>query len=252
MIVMKFSGPTIESADAIRSAAQLIQTRLPKKPVLVISAAGDTTDLLLESIDHALKGDSDQAIEKVQQLHEYHLTLAEELELTDDLLVNFKETVQEYRSELTEFMTGTSLVHNLSPKSIDRMLPFGERYSSLLVTYFLKQIGLDANMLDSTQFIVTTDEHTQAKPLLEESADKVRDAILPLIGNDEIPLVQGFIGSTKAGDPSTLGRGGSDYTASILQPVFSVQHWKRKTLRSGQMWMEFSLRIRRLSKMPRL
>ncbi len=208
--------------EAVRNVADIIQSRLEHNPVLVISAAGDTTDTLLNSIDDALHGDSEVAINKINDIHRYHLSLAEHLDLKEEWLTRYTETAEGYQEELKEFMTGASLLHNLSPKSIDRMLPFGERYTSLLMTYYLNTIDIPSNMLDSTKFIVTTDEHTKAKPILEESKEKIRADILPVLEAGEVPVVQGFVGSTRDGNVSTLGRGGSDYTASVLGAALEV------------------------------
>lgn len=223
MIVMKFSGPTLNEPEAFRTVGELVKSRLDRHPAVVVSASGSTTDDLFESIDLALNGDSDGAIDRIEKIHEYHLSLAQELSLNDNLLEEYNQTIDRYRNELEEFMTGASLVHNLSSKSIDRVLPYGECYASLLVAYYLNTIGVTAAMQDSRQFIITSADHTRAKPLLDVSKEKIRAALIPGMEKGEVPVIQGYVGATEDGTVTTLGRGGSDFTASIVGAALEAE-----------------------------
>lgn len=229
MIVMKFGGSSLESADAIRNVADILQSKRDKKPIVVLSAVAGVTDKLLDCIYAALEGNAETAIEGISAIHDQHHQIADELSIASEWRTLFNDTLDEYRNELQEFMTGAALVQNISTRSIDRMLPFGERYSTLLFVTYLNTIGMNAKLLDATDFIITTNNHTKAVPLLEPSREKIEQAIPPVFDEGKLPIVQGFIGSAIDGAAiTTLGRGGSDYTASIIGTALKtdeIQIW---------------------------
>ncbi len=226
---MKFGGSSLESADAIKNVADIIESKREKNPVIVLSAVAGVTDQLLDCIHAALEGNAAAAIDGIKTIHERHLQLADELKIADEWRTLFDDTLDEYRNELQEFMTGAALVQNISTRSIDRMLPFGERYSSILFGSYMNSTGRNIKLMDATELIITNNTHTKAVPLLEPSREKIEKAIPPVFEEGKIPLVQGFIGSAIDGAAvTTLGRGGSDYTASIIGTALQadeIQIW---------------------------
>jgi aspartate kinase len=204
MIVMKFGGTSVESAEAIERVIGIVKCRLDRKPVVVVSAMGKTTNRLLKIARLAIGGKRDEALNELLALRDYHLRES-----------NMERTVDEHFQELTELVKGLAVLGELSPRAVDAISSFGERLSSLIVTNFFKHHGVNAVHLDSRKVIVTDHRHTQAAPLLEKTYAKLAAAVPPLAAH-HVVVMGGFIGSTDDGVVTTLGRGGSDFTASIV------------------------------------
>ena len=204
MIVMKFGGTSVESAEAIERVTGIVKSRLDRKPVVVVSAMGKTTNRLLKIANLAIAGQRDAALGELMSLRDYHLRES-----------GMERTVDEHFQELSELVKGLAVLGELTPRSIDAISSFGERLSSLIVTNVFKHRGVNAVHLDSRKVIVTDHRHTQAAPLLEQTYAKLVAAIPPLI-KQHVVVMGGFIGCTEDGVTSTLGRGGSDFTASLV------------------------------------
>jgi len=204
MIVMKFGGTSVESAEAISRVTGIVKSRLLRKPVVVVSAMGKTTNRLLKIANLAVAGQRDEALQELFSLRDFHLRES-----------GMERTVDEHFQELSELVKGLAVLGELTPRSIDAISSFGERLSSLIVANYFKHHGLNAVHLDSRKVIVTDKRHTQAAPLFEESYAKLAATIPPLLEN-HVVVMGGFIASAQDGTTTTLGRGGSDYTASIV------------------------------------
>jgi aspartate kinase len=204
MIVMKFGGTSVESAEAIDRVTGIVKSRLDRKPVVVVSAMGKTTNRLLKIANLAVAGQREAALSELFALRDYHLRES-----------GMERTVDEHFQELSELVKGLAVLGELTPRSIDAISSFGERLSSLIVTNYFQHHSLNAVHLDSRKVIVTDRRHTQAAPLFEESYAKLAAAIPPLLKN-HVVVMGGFIAATQDGITTTLGRGGSDYTASIV------------------------------------
>jgi aspartate kinase len=204
MIVMKFGGTSVESAEAIARVTGIVKSQLRRKPVVVVSAMGKTTNALLKIANLAVGGKREDALRELITLRDFHLRES-----------GMERTVDEHFQELTELVKGLAVLGELTPRSIDAISSFGERLSSLIVTNYFKHHGLSAVHLDSRKVIVTDHRHTQAAPDLEESYARLAAAIPPLVEN-HVVVMGGFIAATPEGIATTLGRGGSDFTASIV------------------------------------
>ena len=204
MIVMKFGGTSVESAEAIERVAGIVKSRLDRKPVVVVSAMGKTTNRLLKIADLAVSGQREEALRELVSLRDFHLRES-----------GMERTVDEHFQELSELAKGLAALGELTPRSIDAISSFGERLSSLIVTNYFKHHGLRAVHLDSRKVIVTDRRHTQAVPDLQESYARLAAAVPPLV-EDHVVVMGGFIAATTDGITTTLGRGGSDFTASIV------------------------------------
>ena len=198
MIVMKFGGTSVESAAAIERLAGIVMARLAEQPVVVVSAMGKTTNRLLEAANLAVAGQRTEALDKVEALRTYHHTEADGF--------GAATTIDEHFAELTELVRGLAILGELTPRSIDAISSFGERISSQVVALALK-----AKHVDSRSVIVTDERHTMAAPNYAETNQRLKATAW-----GEITVMGGFIGSTLSGVTSTLGRGGSDFTASIV------------------------------------
>ena len=204
MIVMKFGGTSVESAAAIDRVAGIVRERLPRKPVVVVSAMGKTTNKLLEIAHQAVNGHREQALRQLYDLRDFHLRES-----------NMERTVEEHFQELSDLTRGLAILGELSPRSIDAFSSFGERLSSLIVTNYFQHHGIPAVHLDSRKVIVTDNRHTQAAPLYAETYARLAGAVPPL-AEKQVVVMGGFIGATQNGVTTTLGRGGSDFTAAIV------------------------------------
>jgi aspartate kinase len=204
MIVMKFGGTSVESAEAIERVMGIVKSRLDRKPVVVVSAMGKTTNRLLKIANLAVGGQREESLREMVSLRDYHLRES-----------GMERTVDEHFQELSELVKGLAVLGELTPRSIDAISSFGERLSSLIVTNYFQRHGLSAVHVDSRKVIVTDRRHTQAAPLLEESYAKLAAVIPPLL-KGHVVVMGGFIAASREGITTTLGRGGSDFTASIV------------------------------------
>ena len=204
MIVMKFGGTSVESRAAIERVRGIVQARLDRRPVVVVSAMGKTTNRLLEIANLAVNSQRDKAISKLLELRDFHLRES-----------GMERTVDEHFQELSELVKGLAILGELTPRSIDAISSFGERLSSLIVANQFQHHGIRAVHVDSRRVIVTDKRHTQAAPLYEETYARLAQVIPPL-AKDHVVVMGGFIASSEEGTTTTLGRGGSDFTASIV------------------------------------
>ncbi len=204
MIVMKFGGSSVESAVAIARVAGIVGDRVERKPVVVVSAMGKTTNRLLEIATAAVKGHRDRALQLLQALHRFHL---DESALT--------QSIDEHFMELAELVKGLAVMGEFTPRATDAISSYGERLSSLIVTDHFRKQGIDAAHVDARKLIVTDTRHTAAAPLFARTYERL-SAVVPALAEKQVVVMGGFIGATLEGVTSTLGRGGSDFTASIV------------------------------------
>jgi aspartate kinase len=198
MIVMKFGGTSVESAAAIERLAGIVRERLAEQPIVVVSAMGKTTNRLLEAAGLAVAGKRSEALERVEALRAYHHAEGDGF--------GAAAVIDEHFQELTELVRGLAILGELTPRSVDAISSFGERISSRVVA-----MALGAKHIDSRTVIVTDERHTMAAPVYGETNARLR-----ALEWGAVSVLGGFIGATLAGVTSTLGRGGSDFTASIV------------------------------------
>ncbi len=207
MIVMKFGGTSVESAEAIARVAGIVRARLNRKPVVVVSAMGKTTNKLLAIAADAVSGDLKSALEKLSELRQFHLR--ESAGLGTD------EVVESHFQELDALVRGLAVMREMTPRATDAISAYGERISSLIVAAHFRRCGMNTAHVDSRTVIVTDRRHTQAAPLFEETDRRLRQTLVLLV-DQSVVVMGGFIASNEDGVTTTLGRGGSDYTASIV------------------------------------
>jgi aspartate kinase len=213
MIVMKFGGSSVESREAVQRVAEIVKRYEDRRPVIVVSAMGKTTNKLLEAAREAAAGRRDQALSLIDELRGHHLLHG--LALAGHASAELDRYIRTHFEWLDELVKGLSIVGELSPRSMDAMASAGERLSSLVVTYAFRTAGLPARHVDARRVIVTDDRFTQAQPLFEKTYARLKDEVVPLTESD-IVVMGGFIAATVDGQTTTLGRGGSDYSAAIV------------------------------------
>lgn len=219
MIVCKFGGTSVADADAIRRAADIIRTRLASDPIVVVSALGGTTNALLALAEQASRGQLIGAMRAVQGLRDRHMDTAAQL-LGAEAEGEGGELVAELSGmfdELASLAEALSVLGHSTPRSMDAVAAFGELASSLMIAAAFKKLGLPAEHVDARKVMITDDQFMRAEPQPEEIADAARQQLAPLVRQGCVPVLGGFIGATRTGGvTSTLGRGGSDYSASLI------------------------------------
>jgi aspartate kinase len=216
MIVMKFGGSSVESASAIQRVVSIVKSSLAARPVVVVSAIGKTTNRLLHIAEFAAQGDGVTAWRKLLALQADHLQIAVKLGVSLDR--ELERLFGELRGDVLEIASLSSISREVWAS----VASFGERLSSLIVAAALNKSGIAAKHLDARSLIVTDNNPTEAKPLTIESYAKIRRAI-PCANRDLVPVLGGFIASAEDGSSTTLGRGGSDYTASLIGAAINAE-----------------------------
>ena len=222
MIVMKFGGSSLASADAINRVTGVVSSQADRPPLVVVSAMGKTTDRLLAIAQSAAAGDLSGAARQAGELKAYHLREAGQV-VADDARSELEAFIATRFVELMELAGGLSALGEVTPRSIDAISSFGERLSSFVMSLALRNSGIDAAHVDSRQVIITDEKFSQAAPLLDLTNQRVKEKVLPLLAQPQAVVMGGFIASTIGGVPSTLGRGGSDYTASIVGAALGAE-----------------------------
>jgi aspartate kinase len=213
---MKFGGTSVGDIQRLQEVASIVRTYLPQRPIVVASAMAGVTNTLLETAQLALQRETDRVKKNVETLKEKHLNVANTL-LKD--AVRHRELIQRQSAlidELANLYRGVSLLKELSVRSIDAIASFGEILSCLQLAAILKDNGVNAEFVDARMIIRTDNHFGEAAVDFSVTNEKVKSALLPLIGKDIVPVITGFIGSTEDGLTTTLGRSGSDYTGSIV------------------------------------
>jgi aspartate kinase len=225
---MKFGGATLKDAASVRNVLRIVAARIPLRPLLVVSAMGKTTRRLLDAAEAAASGDRTSAMETLLDVRRIHETTARDL-MADWAGSNEAGRFENCFEEMNLLLGGIAVLGELSPQSQDKILSYGELLSSTLVFGALRRNGIDAEWLDSRKLVLTDDRFTRARPLEEESAARIRAAVRPPIERGAVPVLQGYIGSTRRGITTTLGFEGSDYTAALAGAaagVSEIQIWK--------------------------
>ncbi len=217
MIVLKFGGTSVADAEAIRRLAGIVASRKRKKPIVVVSAMSGVTNSLLGLAEQATKGQLIGALRTIESLRERHLHQAELLLGPCDECAEVCAELSALADELAHLAEAIRTLGDATPRSIDAIASFGEQLSSLLCTAALVKEGLPVVHVDARQVMITDDTFTRAEPRPEAIAVAARAHVLSLVSAGKIPVMGGYIGSTQEkGITTTLGRGGSDYSASLL------------------------------------
>ncbi|HWG51152.1 MAG TPA: lysine-sensitive aspartokinase 3 [Candidatus Acidoferrales bacterium] len=215
MIVMKFGGTSVQDAEAIGRAAAIVRERLAETPVVVVSALAKITDQLLAMAAAAGAGQREQALELLRAAQERHYNTAVDLLGTHAFEQIAPELEAEFKG-LSELLRGVVAVGELTPRTTDTVAGFGERVSSKIAAAAFSQRGIEAAHVDSRKCIVTDETFGKAVPHFGETDARLAEMVKPLLCKGKVPVMGGFIGATRAGVATTLGRGGSDFSAAIV------------------------------------
>jgi aspartate kinase len=214
---MKFGGTSVEDAKAMERTAAIVAGRRKKglDAVVVVSAMAKVTDQLLAAAAAAGRGDKAGALAMSSRLRHRHIDTASDL-LKDGGVAEMHQAIHAELDALDDLLRGIAAVGELTARTNDLVVSFGERLSSRMVAAAFAQRGLDGAHVDARTCIVTDANYGQAAPLEPAIEAKLREIVLPLIEAKKTPVMGGFIGATADGITTTLGRGGSDYTAALV------------------------------------
>ena len=223
MIVCKFGGTSVADAEAIDRAVQIVGSRIQRGPIVVVSALGGATNALLELARHAAAGELLVAVQQIQQLRERHLSTAALLlegspeldEICGEISVGF--------DELAYLAEAFKTLGYLTPRSLDTVAAVGEILSSQMVAAAFRHRGLHAQWVDAHDVMITDDTFMRAEPDLPAIELAAQRLVEPLVQRGIIPVIGGFVGATPTRITTTLGRGGSDFSASLIGAVLQVE-----------------------------
>lgn len=215
MIVMKFGGSSVQDSTAIRRVSTIVASRLSQQPLVVVSAMGGVTDKLVQTAELASRGELAAALELLAAIRSRHMQAAGEM-LAPDAVAAFAVTLDAALAEAKTLIEQIAAQHSASPAQHSHILTFGEVLSSVLVTAAFEALGVPSVHADSRQLIVTDSRHPAASPLAAPTRNKLQEVIPPLLEQNLVPVLGGFIASSDSGEITTLGRGGSDYSAAII------------------------------------
>ncbi|GHU87976.1 aspartate kinase [Spirochaetia bacterium] len=227
MIVMKFGGSSVADAERIRHVAEIVKTQVSRKPVLVLSAMGDTTDHLLEAADEALRNGT-VSIDRIKELH---LKTMKDLQLSAEVQKNIVPLLD----ELSQLLAGISLIRELTKRTKDYLVSFGERLSVRIAAAYFNELftdrslGLKAQGIDAWDAGFVSDSNFGSAELVKESWDLIPKKLIPLTDAGALPVVTGFIARDAEGNITTLGRGGSDLSATTIAAACKAEEaqvWK--------------------------
>lgn len=210
---MKFGGTSVGDVAAFERVFHVISTQIERKPVVVVSAMTKVTDALLAAFDIAKKGDADAAFASLEPHFERHVVVVKHFLPEENA---FNKELEYAREELTDLLTRCSRRSLPLQMLKDAIQAYGEMLSSRLLAEVLKAKGVNARQVDSRRLIVTDDEFGAAAPIIDETNEIVQLELQPMIDAGEVPIMGGFIAANRGGETTTLGRGGSDYSAAII------------------------------------
>jgi aspartate kinase len=216
VIVVKFGGTSVGDADAIRRAAAIVASRRERRPIVVVSAMAGVTNTLLALAEQSARGQLIGAIRSVEALRERHMQEAELLLGEGPDCAELCAEMSALIDELAHLTEALNTLGDVTPRSLDAIASYGEQLSSLLVVAAFKRCGLPAEHIDAREIMITDENFTRAEPDVDSIAEASLRVLAPLARDRRIPVLGGFIGSTRHGVTTTLGRGGSDYSAALL------------------------------------
>jgi aspartate kinase len=218
---MKFGGTSVGDVAAFERVIPIVSSQIEGKPVVVVSAMTRVTDALLAAFATARAGDAATAFASLAPDFERHVEIRKKI--LSDASNAFDQELEYALQELRDLLTRVQRRSLPLPMLKDAIVSYGEQLSSRLLTEVLKERGVNARQVDSRRLIVTDDEFGAATPVVDETNELVKVEIEPMIADGEVPVMGGFIAGNRAGETTTLGRGGGDYSAAIIAAALNAR-----------------------------
>ncbi len=220
-LVMKFGGTSVGAADAMGKAAQIVKDARKDWPrvVVVTSAISGATNLLLDSAAQAAKGNLQTLMDAEKSLLANHEKIIEAQVTGPERRAELKEKVKSLVSDFGSLCRAIAVLGEASPRALDAVASLGERMSVYVLAGVIESVGVSAKAIESTELVVTNAHFQNAHPDFDATRERTLSKLVPIFEKDIVPVTTGFIGATPDGIITTLGRGGSDYSAAILGAV---------------------------------
>jgi aspartate kinase len=219
--VMKFGGTSLEDGVAFERVADIVRSYESERPVIVVSAMSCVTDALLSSLGMAAQGEVNVALRSIEEHLERHLQVAHSLGTT--ALAKIILLLENVRQEITELLDAVAITRTTSVRQQDLIASYGERLSASLLAVVLDTHMIPVSYVDARRCIMTNEEYGKARPLLKETWQRTRAELRPLLKAGRVPVLGGFIAATMKGTTTTLGRGSSDYTATLVSAALGAR-----------------------------
>src|ERR1700719_110595 len=215
--VMKFGGTSVADSSCMRRVVEIVRNASPEGRIaVVVSAVSGVTNRLIEAANHSKAGNETAVAVVFDQLKKQHDEVVTTLIHSAEKRERLQSTLHNLSVECYRLCEGTILLRELTPRTLDAISGLGERLSAPLVAGAVREVGLSSEAIEATELIVTDAFHGGAEPQMQLTRAKSQARLRPLLEKGIAPVVTGFIGGTAAGPLTTLGRGGSDYSATIL------------------------------------
>jgi len=225
IVVMKFGGTSVGSEEAIEQVASIVKEsrRSGKAVVVVLSALSGVTNLLLDSAARAAAGSRSVGPEAATALEARHLEVARHLLQDEERRSSFIKGLHLLTEEFRNLCGAIAVLGESTPRALDAVASIGERLSVRLVSAVLAERSVQARFVEATEFVITDSNFQSAHPDLAATREKAQQVLSPLLGEGIVPVVTGFLGSTPDGITTTLGRGGSDYSAALVGAALNAE-----------------------------
>ncbi|HTU34553.1 MAG TPA: aspartate kinase [Candidatus Acidoferrum sp.] len=220
---MKFGGTSVGDAACIRRVAEIVRDASRDSAlVVVVSAMSGVTNQLIEAANRAQANDRQRVSDVLDLLRKQHDAALATLVSSAEKRATLSESMQATFAAGSRLCEGTLLLRELTPRTLDSIASLGERLSAPLLAGVLGELGVKAEVVEGTELIRTDAHHGSAEPLMEATRSRSQARLIPLLADGVVPVVSGFLGASEQGVLTTLGRGGSDYSATILGAALDV------------------------------
>jgi aspartate kinase len=229
MIVIKFGGTSVGDAQRVANAIDIVAERKDRKPIVVVSALAGVTNDLVAASEAARACDIERVNEIIAAVRQRHEDVAMRLvQQKFDFFESFIKQLDKQIDQIHTILRGIALLGEITMRAKDKVVAIGEKLSSVLFAYSMMMRALPGEHVDSEEVVITDSRFGEASPLMEETRQAAQRVLRPLIERNLIPVMGGFIGRTGDGATTTLGRGGSDYSAAIIGAAIGadeIQIW---------------------------
>jgi len=225
---MKFGGTSVKDAKSIRNVQSIIKRNLDKKPIIVLSAMAGITDLLEKALQAAINQDPKRLKQYIDQIQVKHADTIHALFENPEISVKILHSINSEIEKLQILLSALETIRTENDNLTHAILSTGEILSSQILNEFLKESGIIAKYVDARKIMITTEPKKGIKPLPGDIKIAAKKHLIPLLKNNQVITTQGYIAATLDGIPTTLGRNGSDYSASLLGAalrVTEIQIW---------------------------
>ena len=229
MIVIKFGGTSVGDAQRVANAIDIVAERKELSPIVVVSALSGVTNDLVAASEAARACDADRVNQIIAAVRQRHEDVAMRLvQQKFDFFESFIKQLDKQIDQIHTILSGIALLGEITPRAKDKVVAIGEKLSSVLFAYSMMMRALPGEHVDSEEVVITDAKFGEASPLMDDTRESAHRVLLPLVERNRIPVMGGFIGRTRDGATTTLGRGGSDYSAALIGAAVGaeeVQIW---------------------------